>query len=169
MTDSANRYEPNRSQNRQKTTVLGFLRSPLFSGCFPSVVLVRKLQFLVFKYIGVPTHFLSFFCKNPVSQVVVQRGVKNGRFSTFFWTPPFSKLGPYSLILGVVPPKTRVRAEKPFFPGFSRISGTHFYKFKHSFLGYKIPKVGPYSLKLTLLAHAKITEKCCKIHLDRDS
>jgi hypothetical protein len=77
VTDSGNRYEPNRSQNRQKTTILGVLRSLPFSGCFPSVVLVRKLQFLVFKYIGVPTHFSSFFVKKPVSQVVVQKGGKN--------------------------------------------------------------------------------------------
>jgi hypothetical protein len=74
VTDSGNRYEPNRSQNRQKTTILGVLRSLPFSGCFPSVVLVRKLQFLVFKYIGVPTHFSSFFVKIDVSQVVVQKG-----------------------------------------------------------------------------------------------
>jgi hypothetical protein len=72
-------------KNLSKSTILGVLRSLPFSGCFPSVVLVRKLQFLVFKYIGVPTHFSLKIVKNPVSQVVVQEGVIFGpRFGPRF-------------------------------------------------------------------------------------
>ena len=46
-----------RFEKCQKPTILGVLRSLPFSGCFPSVVLVRKVHSLVFKYIGVLTHF----------------------------------------------------------------------------------------------------------------
>jgi hypothetical protein len=113
VTDSGNRYEPNRSQNRQKTTILGVLRSLPFSGCFPSVVLVRKLQFLVFKYIGVPTHFSSFLTqKGQITGSGPEGGVKRPPF----WTPLSSKWDP----IVQNDPHLPGGPGSTFFPGFSR-------------------------------------------------
>jgi hypothetical protein len=157
VTDSGNRYEPNRSQNRQKTTILGVLRSLPFSGCFPSVVLVRKLQFLVFKYIGVPTHFSSFFDKNLVSQVVVQKGGKNDPL----FGPQSSQTGTlYFKNWGTLPDGPG----RPFFPEFPGF-WTNFQNFSNTKKSGKKAKRGTLYFKTALSKTSKSHGKSHNFHL----